>query len=244
MLNRLHLIKRKSSPTSSEVITDEEFGHVSIKRIRRPVITYKISTNGSISVYAPRMVLASELKHFIDANRNSIRTNLHRVNSAHTYKDGDRIGHQHILRLQPGVRWYSHIGEHEITIKYPSSISDSVLQQKIRTVIEKCLRQEASSYLRRRLYQLATKYGFTIDINKFRTSHAKTRWGSCSSTGTISLNIMLMTLPDDLCDYVILHELTHTKHMNHSAAFWRDLEKVCPGAKDRRERLKKFSPYL
>ena len=59
-----------------------------------------------------------------------------------------------------------------------------------------------------------------------------------------SLNIMLMTLPNELIDYVLLHELTHTKYMNHSPDFWRALEEVCPDAKQKRRFIKRYSPYL
>ncbi|MDO4271779.1 MAG: M48 family metallopeptidase, partial [Candidatus Saccharibacteria bacterium] len=65
-----------------------------------------------------------------------------------------------------------------------------------------------------------------------------------STSGTISLNIALMKLPEQLSDYVILHELAHTKHMNHGAEFWAELESTYPNAKQARNQLKNHSPYL
>ncbi|MEM7376259.1 MAG: YgjP-like metallopeptidase domain-containing protein [Pseudomonadota bacterium] len=61
----------------------------------------------------------------------------------------------------------------------------------------------------------------------------RSRWGSYSSRGTVSLNWRLVLLTPQMVDYVILHELAHSQHLNHSAAFWRVLESVCPGARAR-----------
>ena len=73
---------------------------------------------------------------------------------------------------------------------------------------------------------------------------AKTRWGSCSSKNSISLNIALAALPRSLSDYIIIHELAHIKHKNHSKAFWALVQKYYPNYKDAKEELKKFATIL
>jgi len=73
---------------------------------------------------------------------------------------------------------------------------------------------------------------------------AKTRWGSCSSTNNISLNIGLIMLPYNLIDYVIVHELAHIKHKNHSKEFWKLVEQFYPNYKLAKEELKKYSLLL
>ena len=102
------------------------------------------------------------------------------------------------------------------------------------------LDKKARRELPPRLDSLANKCGYTY--NKLRFSRASTRWGSYSSRGTISLNIGLMRLPDRLIDYVLIHELAHSKYMNHSREFWSEVEKHIPNYKQLRKELHSYTP--
>lgn len=97
---------------------------------------------------------------------------------------------------------------------------------------------EAKRYLPPRVKRQAERFGFKYGRLTFRDNVSN--WGSCSFDNNISLNIKLMKLPDELIDYVILHELCHTVEKNHSAEFWQLVEKVCPGYAELRVRLKKY----
>lgn len=66
----------------------------------------------------------------------------------------------------------------------------------------------------------------------------KSRWGSCSSKGNLNFNCLLMRTPDEIIDYVVVHELCHLKEMNHSPRFWAEVEKIFPDYKERRKWLK------
>jgi predicted metal-dependent hydrolase len=93
-----------------------------------------------------------------------------------------------------------------------------------------------------RLEYLAEKHGFKY--NRVALRNQKTRWGSCSSKNNINLNINLASLPQDLMDYVILHELTHTKVKNHSKDFWNHLGRHIPNPKQQNKKLRSYAIQL
>ena len=94
---------------------------------------------------------------------------------------------------------------------------------------------EARQQIISRLHQLAKQHRFTF--NKVSIRNQRTRWGSCSTKGNISLNMKLVALPQELFDYVILHELVHTRIHNHSKKFWKELDKYVGNGKAKAKRL-------
>lgn len=80
-----------------------------------------------------------------------------------------------------------------------------------------------------------------VTVGYVTVKSQKTRWGSCSAKGNVNFNYQLAFLPDKLLDYVVIHELAHRRHMNHSRAFWAEVEKYCPDYLERREQLKEYS---
>ena len=112
--------------------------------------------------------------------------------------------------------------------------------QRARDAKKKLLAKQAKQYLPYRLDFWAQKYGYKY--TNLRLTHAGTRWGSRSSSGTIALNIGLMNVPEALRDYVILHELAHINHMDHSSAFWNEVAQHDPQYKRHRKALKMFTP--
>ena len=149
-------------------------------------------------------------------------------------------------RLQMSVPKYAKIflikrflNANRTTIREKLPLKDPSTQ-RARDAKKKILMKKAKEYLPYRLEYFAKLYGYSYD--KVRFSHASTRWGSCSSNRTISLNIGLMQLPEPLRDYVLLHELAHLNHMDHSTAFWAEVGAHDPRYKDHRRRLKSFSP--
>jgi len=151
-----------------------------------------------------------------------------------------------------------------ISLIFPAGVSDSyikkivemnrgVLRQNFTNRVDpetqrardqkiKLLKKEAKNFLPHRLAYLAKIHGFRY--SKIRITYPTTRWGSCSSNGTISLSIALMKLPSNLRDHVILHELNHLRHMDHSVAFWRALTKLDPKTKYHNQMLKNYNPAV
>ncbi|MBQ6375513.1 M48 family metallopeptidase [Candidatus Saccharibacteria bacterium] len=117
--------------------------------------------------------------------------------------------------------------------------------QRARDYQKKMLMKKAREYLPYRLEYFAKRYGYKYD--NFRVSHASTRWGSCTrhnknGSTTISLNIGLMKVPEPLRDYVILHELAHLNHMDHSKAFWAEVGEHDKNYRAHEKKLKMFTP--
>lgn len=99
----------------------------------------------------------------------------------------------------------------------------------VRAAYERFLRVEALRYVTAR----SLLYERTLDVRakKIRIGHQKARWGSCSSTGTISINVRLMLAPSEVLDYVIAHEWAHLIHFDHSKAFWSTVASIYPDVK-------------
>lgn len=99
---------------------------------------------------------------------------------------------------------------------------------------------KARVLLTMKLDYFARKYGF--NYNRLFIRNQKTRWGTCSSKDNISLNVGLVSLPGELQDYVILHELVHTKHKNHSKQFWAEMDRLTGDAKKLQKQMRKYRP--
>jgi len=105
--------------------------------------------------------------------------------------------------------------------------------------VESFLQKEAQAYIPKRVQELAKAFGDRY--TRVGITGAKSRWGSCSSKGHLNFTWRLMTLPPDLIEYVIVHELCHLSYMNHSRAFWDLVRSRMPDYQQRRKRLKEYS---
>ena len=104
------------------------------------------------------------------------------------------------------------------------------------------IKKDAREILERRLAELAQLHNF--QYNHVSIRNQRTRWGSCSSKDNISLNMKLLHLPNQLIDYVLLHELVHTRVKNHSKDFWNELETVVPNARTIDKQLREYQYCL
>ena len=104
------------------------------------------------------------------------------------------------------------------------------------------LAEEALKVIPERVEYFAKVIGVTY--GKITIRNQKTRWGSCSSKGNLNFNCLLMLAPSEVLDYVVVHELCHRKQMNHSKAFWAEVEKVCPDYKAAKKWLKEEGSQL
>jgi len=100
----------------------------------------------------------------------------------------------------------------------------------------RAMRARAKRELPARLMELARRHG--LGVSRVSIRNQRWRWGSCSRNGHICLNWRLVTMPDAVRDYVLIHELMHLKRMDHSPKFWKLVEAACPDYRDARKYLR------
>lgn len=230
----------------AHTLTDNEFGAVRVKRVHgAQYVRLRIAADGTLTATLPKRAPLRLVAQLINDSRDELRTLVKDTSEKHgrEYASGQRIGASHILQIDVAEGPASaKLRGLVIAITIPPDATDELVQATAKQGVIKALKKEASAYLPRRLARLAEQHGFTYA--SVRYGNAKSRWGSCSAEGTISLNIALMTTPPELIDYVLLHELCHTQEMNHSTVFWELMTAVCPDYGARRRALKQYSPYL
>jgi predicted metal-dependent hydrolase len=167
----------------------------------------------------------------------------HKPASSLLFSNGDKIGKAHHLTLLPDYKVKTtqvRLKDGEIIVKHPATLSfDSHdVQAAAERGAKKALGGEAERLLPQRLALLAENHGF--NYKSITVKQLKSKWGSCTQHHDITLNYYLMQLPWNLIDYVLVHELVHTEHLNHSEGFWKRFEEALPGAKKIRKELKTY----
>lgn len=228
-------------------ITDDEFGTITLRRSARAShVRIRVAPDGHLRASLPMYAPAFLVKRLVKSSREQLRAMLEEHHQTAMFEQGMQIGKSHVLIIRPGNRPSTKVTRHGqhiiVTLETGGDIANPVIQRLIRDEVIKAFRLEAKSYLPKRLAFLAEKLGYHYE--KVRFSHAGGRWGSCNTNGTISLNIALMKLPFEVIDYVLIHELSHTKQMNHSQSFWRLVEEGDAHYKVHRRQLKNETPSI
>jgi len=225
---------------------DDEFGDIVIRRSKRArSVKLSVAPNGTLRISMPFYAPLFLARKLVNSSRDSLRDMQHTQPTVKLH-DMMQLGKSHRLSIREGtklaVRYLRNERLIQLTLPDDIAIGDPAVTKALMPIVADTLRREAKSYLPKRLAHLANLLGF--DYEKVRFSHASTRWGSCSSNGTISLNIALMRLDFALIDYVLVHELCHTRQMNHSQAFWQLVEAGDPDYKLHRKLLKAEQPVV
>jgi len=188
----------------------------------------RLRDDGGVRVTVPRGGSRADAERFLHQRREWIASERHR--QALRAVGRDTPWHTGTTLPLRGVDAALEVARHGEQLRV--TFADQLLTvpatdaMQLRPHVEGHLRKVAAVELRARLSELAGLHGFTVAGVSIRNQRA--RWGSCSPSGRISLNWRLIQLPPGVCDYVLLHELTHLRHLNHSARFWRELERLCP----------------
>lgn len=229
-------------PSKTVIIPD--IGTVTLtKRRSAKSIRLSIGADNSVRVSLPSWVPYQAGIAFISSKKSWVAE--HRQ-SVVLLQEGDLVGKSHRIRFviknQPKIT--TRVSKADVTVTLPLSekSNSKKAQDAAKKTAIRALKQESETLLPIRIRQLATKYGFTY--KSLHVKRLKARWGSCSHQADITLNIFLMQLPWHLIDYVIVHELVHTKELNHSAQFWKIFDDCMPGAKKLRKELRAYHPYF
>ena len=191
---------------------------------------------GGVRVTVPKRASMREAMAFVEQKTDWIFQTQSRMavqEKRHTVFTPDTVfsTHSHLVQLLPwkSGQFRAQLSKDALKIFYPqdTDILSDRTQEIIRDYIIRTLRTEAKEYLPQRTEQLAKEHGFTY--RGVTVKNISSRWGSCSAANHINLNIHLVRLPQHLSDYVILHELTHIIHKNHSARFWQSLNNLTGG---------------
>jgi predicted metal-dependent hydrolase len=213
------------------------------KRKTNRSIRLSISSDGQVKVSIPTWVPYQAGVHFAQTKKDWIIQ--HQTEAQpRLLESGQPLGKAHHLYLEASQNAESvstRLKETQALVIYPEryNLSDPVVQKSARQVAIRALRNEAEALLPQRLEMLATAGNFTY--KSVQVKQLKRRWGSCSQRGDIVLNLFLMQLPWTLIDYVLWHELTHTKHLHHGAGFWDELTSHLPDAKQLRKQIKAYN---
>jgi predicted metal-dependent hydrolase len=117
-----------------------------------------------------------------------------------------------------------------------------VLEARRPAEVDKDLRAKAATELPPQLLALAALHG--LAVTRVTIRNQRSRWGSCSARGHITLNFRLMLMPAEVREYILIHELMHLRQANHSRRFWRLVDAACPGFRDAERWLKKHGATL
>ncbi len=202
-----------------------------IVKPRMKNIYFRITDNGAVTVSSSRMS-KKRVFELIDEKEAWIRKALQKVSEKPRLIKGKEIlyfGETYPLEYHPK---FADLKEK----------CDKSAEEQIPSHYHSFYKREAQSYLQERLNHFSVIMGLNPKEMKLR--RMKRQWGNCRSSGVITFNIHLIQAPKECIDYVVVHELAHMVHMNHSAAFHALVEQYLPQSREKRALLRRFSASL
>ncbi|MBC6415627.1 MAG: M48 family metallopeptidase [Bdellovibrionales bacterium] len=217
---------------------------ISVKFSNRKTIGIYVHPDKKVEVKAPYKTSLGRIKQLIELKSPWIEKQLKekyaRIEKKREYKNGHTLkllGQDYLIKVIQVEDFQEEqiIKEKKIIRVY---VHDSNKKKRISLFIEEWYRNEALIFLAKKLekcYQKIKKYN--IPRPSFYLRYMKRRWGSCNAKGTILLNPEMIALPSHCIEYIIMHELCHLKHLNHSKEFYHFLETVMPDWEEHNQAL-------
>lgn len=215
-MNQQYILSTPSGPLPIEII-----------RSNRRTLGLEVTGDGVVKARLPMRLPAREAILFIEEHRDWILRKRAEVQRRRE-ENNRRRRQQGAQPWQPG----QDVGAGN------AGIENAETQATVPLLADLTIAQKAQikQKFQEKTRKFATKMGVTYGRITIRAQ--RTRWGSCSSKGNLNFNYLLYYLPEELMEYVVIHELAHRKHMNHSSYFWREVERYCPDYRQRRARLR------
>jgi hypothetical protein len=214
-----------------------------IIRSKRRSIALIVERDGSLVVRAPLQTSDETIRRMVESKADWIRLTqekAHQLGPAPVHKKyvaGEEfwyLGQKYPLEFVKG---------RQTALRLDGSFKMSpVTRPKARLAFESWYKRQAKAHIPQRVRELAAQHGY--EPQRIRITSARTRWGSCSTRGTLSFTWRLVMAPEEMIDYVIVHELVHLRIHNHSKGFWAQVGLLMPDYKVKRQWLKKNAPLL
>ena len=208
--------------------------HKIIKSKRR-TLSLSINENAELIVRAPNQISNKKIEEFIiekskwiNKNKNLMQSRINEMNDS----DSDYL---FLGNIYPLIKVYEN--PNKIDFNGTEFITSIENQDKFKASLKSWYKIKFKEIAIPRLNYFSDKYN--LKINQVRFKNQKTLWGSCSSKNNINLNYLLVMAPMIVIDYVIIHELVHTVHKNHSENFWNAVEAIMPDYKKAKKWLNK-----
>lgn len=194
-------------------------------RARR--ITIKVEPSGEVIVVTPKRYSATQMTSFVHQNQDWITRTRNKLLQKKANEYGETASTLHVFGKKYLKRVVVDAGHsYGVWIKNDEVVINVLNTSQVSPLLTRFLKNTAEEYIVPRTHQLAKK--MDIRFNNISLRQQKTRWGSCSSKGNLNFNWRLVHAPPAVIDYVIIHELAHRAHMNHSARFWALVAKFDP----------------
>lgn len=195
--------------------------------------------NNIVEVRAPDFVSKKEIHHWVHSKADWIEQRLsqqqQRLSEQPIIDDGATflfMGEQRQIHIRSGKNT---VKEDNADIIIESRQPDD--EEKNQALLERWLKQEAQHYINERCLELAQRMQVNEQISAIKYRKTKTKWGHCTSRGVLQFNWLIIMAPVDVIDYLLIHELSHLTHMNHSSQFWQRVKAFCPEFKQHKNWL-------
>jgi predicted metal-dependent hydrolase len=205
---------------------------VQLHRVRGNRLQLRV-LDGVLHIQAPGSALTPEARAFIESKAQWVLRQIARTGHSASLRKQyqsqiDRhvqvFGHRLPVQFVGGPRFSYQLRADGLSIQVPPKARNLSAAR----IIKAALKRMAEQYLQRRTEEWAQHLG--LRYNRLSIKDHRSKWGSCSSLRNLNLNWHLILLDKAMMDYVIVHELTHLTHMDHSPRFWQALEQALPGA--------------